>query len=132
MGVSYLLDTHVFFWLAHSPDRVPQRVRARIADVAAAVLVSDISAFEVATKVRLGKFDPARALVGAWRDALQRVGAQPLPLGTAHALRAGALVWDNRDPFDRLIAGQAVEDELTMVTADPRFAGLPDLDLMAW
>lgn len=98
----FLVDTHVLLWLLGSPERVPDAARSALAERANTLLVSAASAMEVATKVRLGKLPAGRALVDAWAARLAEISAEELPLSCGHALLAGSMVWDHRDPFDRL------------------------------
>ena len=51
-------------------------------------------------------------------SVVQTLGATHLPVGPEHALRAGGLRWDHRDPFDRLLVAQAAEEKLTLLTVD--------------
>ncbi|WP_277208725.1 type II toxin-antitoxin system VapC family toxin [Isoptericola croceus] len=127
MGVTYLLDTHTFVWLLGSPDRLSDDLRATLATTENRLLVSAVSAMEIATKVRLGKLDDAAALVDAWERRVDDLDAEPLDLTTAHALHAGSMRWGHRDPFDRLLAAQAMIENIALVTADPAFATLKSL-----
>jgi PIN domain nuclease of toxin-antitoxin system len=129
--VSHLLDTHAVIWLTGG-KRLNPRVVETLGESQGPVYVSAVSAFEVSTKVRLGKLDRARALADGWDSAITELGATALALTDRHALVAARLDWAHRDPFDRLLAAQAVSDKLTFVTADPVFAGLPGLDLLTW
>jgi PIN domain nuclease of toxin-antitoxin system len=117
--VRYLLDTHVLLWLLGDPGRVPEHVRDELADPAVTLLVSAASALEVATKQRLGRLDVGD-LVGFWPRRVAEIGGTELPIGADHALLAGRLEWEHRDPFDRLLVAQAVTENATLVTVDER------------
>lgn len=132
MGVRYLLDTHVVLWLLGDPEAVPLDVRDTLADRSVELLVSAVSAMEVATKVRLGKLEVARTLVSTWLARIDEIGAAPLSLSTEAALLAGQLNWDHRDPFDRLLAAQAFEGNLVLVTVDPALRALSGLRTLSW
>lgn len=121
MGVTYLLDTHAFVWLLESPPRVKETTLGELRSTANTVLVSAVSAMEVATKVRLGRFDGAAPLVDTWDRRVRDLDAKALDLTTPHALYAGSMPWAHRDPFDRLLAAQALVENVTLVTADPAF-----------
>lgn len=127
MGVRYLLDTHVFLWLLGTPEVVPEQVRDELAQPDNELLVSAVSALEVATKVRLGKLDSARHLVATWSARVQDLKAQDLPVSTGHALLAGSLDWPHREPFDRLLVAQALVENLTIVTSDKQIAAVTGL-----
>lgn len=128
----YLLDTHVVLWLLGDPGAVPPDVRDTLADRSVDLLVSAVSAMEVATKVRLGKLDGARTLVSTWPARIDEIGAVPLSLSTEAALLAGQFSWDHRDPVDRLLAAQAIEGNLVLVTVDPALLALTGLRTLSW
>lgn len=127
MGVTYLLDTHAFVWLLSSPDRMTPALRTELGSTANRLLVSAVSAMEVATKVRLGKLDAAATLVSTWERRVDDLDAETLDLTTAHALHAGSMPWAHRDPFDRLLAAQAIVENVVLVTTDAAFGTLPDV-----
>ncbi|MDQ6526692.1 type II toxin-antitoxin system VapC family toxin [Nocardioides sp. LHD-245] len=129
--MTLLLDTHAFYWCVRRGADIPSHVIEALHQ-APRRLVSDISAFEVAFKVRLGKFPGAAGLRDRWAEALTQLPAIALPITTAHALRGGTLDWDHRDPFDRLLAAQALTEGLTLVTADAAFASVPGLSILRW
>ncbi|HWP63211.1 MAG TPA: type II toxin-antitoxin system VapC family toxin, partial [Candidatus Binatia bacterium] len=87
--------------------------------------VSAASAWEIAMKRSLGRLDAPDDL----GDAIRVVGFDELPIAIAHALAVGRLPMHHRDPFDRLLIGQALVEGLTIVTRDPNFApyGVPIL-----
>jgi PIN domain nuclease of toxin-antitoxin system len=130
--VNYLLDTHAVIWMTSRRRSVRPDLVDALNQPDSRVLVSAVSAFEVATKVRLGRLDDARELADHWAQSMVELGVISIDLTTAHAIAAGQLVWDHRDPFDRLLAAQAITDELTLVTADPVFRSAPGLALEPW
>lgn len=132
MGVSYLLDTHVVIWLTSSHRNPPASLVAALESGDGRPLASAVSAFEIATKVRLGKLDEARTLADSWDTLIPHFGAGNLALNDRHALLAGRLDWDHKDPFDRLLAAQAIAEGLTLVTADKAFQDLPGLSILWW
>lgn len=132
MGVSaYLLDTHVLLWLLGEPGRVPPRIRDTLADPAVDLLVSAVSALEVATKQRLGKLDVGD-LVEVWGRRVAEIGGADLPVTAEHAVLAGRLEWSHRDPFDRLLVAQGVVENATFVTQDAAIAAFGRAPLLTW
>ncbi len=113
-----LVDTHVLLWMLLAPERIPESTRATVADPTTDILVSAASAWEIATKQRLGKLDGAEAVVAGYAEHLDRLRATEVPITSRHALHAGLLRWEHRDPFDRMIVSQAMIDSLPLVTAD--------------
>jgi PIN domain nuclease of toxin-antitoxin system len=83
--------------------------------------VSSASAFEIATKYRLGKLPVAAALVDGLDEHLRREGFKPVAISLPHALAAGCLPGPHKDPFDRLLIAQARLEGFTVVTSDPIF-----------
>ncbi len=128
---AYLLDTHVLLRLLADPARVEGGVRDRLADPTVELLVSAVSALEVATKQRLGRLD-AGDLVDAWTRRVAEIGASPLPVDAEHALLAGRLESSHRDPFDRLLVAQAVVENATLVTRDAAIVASGRASVLTW
>lgn len=128
MGVTFLLDSHVFLCLLGEPDRVAPDVREQLADPGNRLFVSAASAMEISTKVRLGKLDSARNLALTWSTRVAQIGAEELAISAEHALFAGAYDWAHRDPFDRLLAAQAIVEGMTLVSSDSQMKSAPGLD----
>ena len=129
--MSILLDTHVVLWAFASPDRLSPAARALLEDAQTEVLVSAASAWEIATKYRLGKLPGAERIVTGYVAHLATLGARELPVVSAHALAAGLFAVEHRDPFDRMLAAQAIAEGVPLVTADPVMALFPGL-LTRW
>lgn len=121
--MTYLLDTHVMLWALTEPARLGRKARKIIESPASRLMVSAASAWEIAMKHRLGKLPQADALLGAYSKHLDRLGAIRLPVTEDHALLAGRLEWGHRDPFDRMLAAQAMIESLVLITGDPAFGG---------
>lgn len=115
--MNILLDTHTLLWLVSTPSRVAADTLAILADPATAVWVSAASAWEIATKTRLGRLDGG-ALLSTWADVLSDMRSTELPIDSADAILAGRLPWQHRDPFDRVIVAQALRRNLTIATRD--------------
>ncbi|GAA3759882.1 type II toxin-antitoxin system VapC family toxin [Terriglobus aquaticus] len=116
--MTYLLDTHVLIWAIEFPDKLSARARTLIADEANALLVSAISAFELANKVRLGKLPSGEKLHADYEALLVAAGISSVPVSAAIALRAGRLVADHRDPFDRIIAATSLAADIPLLSID--------------
>ena len=85
------------------------------------ILVSAISFFEIAQKVRLGKWPEMAPYVDSLPDLLERQRGVATALEAADSLLAGTMEWPHRDPFDRLLAASAIRRGVAIVSADPVF-----------
>lgn len=113
-----LLDTHVLLWSLATPAKLSERVAAGIVDPRNSVFVSPVSTWEVAIKTSLGKLD---ASIRQMLTAIERSGFDELPVRFGHTLAVSKLPRKHNDPFDRLLIAQALEEGLTLVTADRAF-----------
>ena len=125
-----LLDTHVLLWALAEPHKLSAGARALLADRRVDLYASAASAWEIATKNRIGKLSGAGRIVTDFERHLEQLGAHPLSITAAHALRAGSLQWDHRDPFDRMLAAQAEIEGIPLITADPVFTSRRDITVV--
>ena len=88
------------------------------------MFVSPITFFEIAQKVRLGKWPEMNAFVAELPELLERQGGLSADLEPAICVAAGAMDWSHRDPFDRLLAATALRYALPLVSADAVFDGV--------
>ncbi len=116
-----LLDTHAFLWWLDGDRRLPRNERALIADEANIVLVSAASAWEIATKARLGKLGGAAEVAADIGGAVASQGFVVLPVTISHAQRAGGLPGPLRDPFDRMLIAQSQLEDLPLISVERIF-----------
>jgi PIN domain nuclease of toxin-antitoxin system len=113
-----LLDTCVVIWATLSPAALSRAAEGVVADESNIVLVSAASAWEIATKVRLGKLPGAEKLERDFLRVMEEAGYSLLAIDAGAALRAGRLIADHRDPFDRMIAAQALALDIPVLSPD--------------
>ena len=118
-----LLDTHALLWWWTNDPRLSDTARRAIADEENQVLVSAASAWEIATKHRLGKLPHAAQALDRFNELVVADGFEHMPISYLHSLKAGAYSNEHRDPFDRMLAAQADMEKAVLVTLDPAFAG---------
>ena len=121
MGKRYLIDTHILLWWIFDDPKLEQDIRAIIQNPTSGILVSSASAWEIATKYRIGKLPEAKELLKNYEKILQEARFSLLSITTAHSLRAGGLPIQHRDPFDRMIMAQSELENIPVITYDPAF-----------
>jgi PIN domain nuclease of toxin-antitoxin system len=117
-GMNLLLDTHALLWWLAGDTRLSRRARAAIVDESNTIHVSAASAWEIATKHRLGRLPQIGPLVTDLPEHIAAQGFSSLDITVDHGLRAGNLGGAHRDPFDRMLAAQAQAERLTLVSND--------------
>ncbi len=120
-----LLDTHGPGALgALAGDERLSTAAVAAIEAADTVLVSPISFFEIAQKVRLGKWPEMEPFVSRLATVLDEQGGSVAGFDPAICIAAGLMAWPHRDPFDRLLAATAMRHNLPLVSADAVFDGV--------
>jgi PIN domain nuclease of toxin-antitoxin system len=118
-----LLDTHALLWWANNDPQLSRVARTHIQDVRNHVQVSAASVWEIAGKFRNGRLPSAKKFVAELPEYLRLQNFQELPITLEHALRAGLLPGPHRDPFDRMLVAQALEENLALLSNDQALDG---------
>ncbi len=116
-----VLDTHVVLWWLSGPDQLAEAARRAIEDPENEVWLSAVVVWEIEVKKALGKL----SMPQNFRDVLARERFEELAVTVAHAHRLAHLPVLHRDPFDRMLVAQAIEEDATLITRDARLAGYP-------
>jgi len=116
----YLLDTHTFIWILNIPEIIPPPVQRLVEDRSATLLVSIATPWEMAVKVASGKLDAADIL-DRFEDELRRGKFTMLETVVRHVIDGGRLPPHHRDPFDRLLAAQALDMGIPLLSRDTIF-----------
>jgi PIN domain nuclease of toxin-antitoxin system len=116
-----LLDTHALLWWLAGDAHLSARARKTIADPDNQVFVSAASAWEVSTKHRIGKLPGAGPLAVDFAREIRQQGFDALPISLEHGQVAGSLLADHRDPFDRMLIAQALEEKLALISNEVVF-----------
>ena len=120
-----LMDTHVFIWWSDEPEKLSDRVLNACQDDDNSLMLSIISIWEMQIKIQLGKLrlrNPLRYLI----ENQQNINdLQVLPISVNHIYMLENLPMHHRDPFDRLIISQALEERLPLVSKDSVFSNYP-------
>ena len=118
-----LLDTHTLIWWLTEDSSLPDSARKLIAYKDNVVLVSAVSAWEISTKVRLGRLAVAADLASDFASYLAQERFEKLGITIEHGIRAGSLPGTHKDPFDRMLVAQAQLESLAIVSNDALLDG---------
>ena len=116
-----LLDTHVFIWWADQQESLSAIALSALKDDANELLQSVASVWEMQIKVQLGKLKLSMPLRELVLSQVETNGLKILPVELAHVLVLDTLPFHHKDPFDRLLIAQSIQEGLTLVSADPEF-----------
>jgi len=109
-----LLDSHAFLWAITRPSELTAAARRAIEDTQNECFVSIASLWEMTIKSSTGKL----SLPSNYTDGIEHLGAALLPIAIGHMKRVQILPFHHRDPFDRMLVAQAMEEGLTLMSRD--------------
>ena len=112
----YLIDTHVFIWLMENSKKISPEIKTFLQDPSIDVLISIVSIWEIVIKQAKGLLKSPKDIEGSISEA----GFKVLPLEVSHVLKLKRLPDYHQDPFDRILIAQALAENLTLITADPK------------
>lgn len=116
-----LLDTHVFIWWAGQQENLSATALYALKDEANELVLSVASVWEMQIKVQLGKLRLSRPLRELVESQVLTNDLKILPVELAHVLVLDTLPFHHKDPFDRLLIAQSIQEDVTLVSADPEF-----------
>ncbi len=117
--MNLLLDSHTFIWIHKEPHKLSVEV---IINPANQLFLSVVTAWELQIKIALGKFSFNDSLENVIHQEQLSNGLQILPVKLSHALFIENLPFHHKDPFDRMLISQAITENMTLVSADAKFA----------
>lgn len=116
-----LLDSHALLWWVQDDPQLSRKARATVASFKTEVYVSAASAWEIATKVRIGKLPGAEAFAADFAVRLQKLSFRELSVTVEHGQRAGLLPGAHKDPFDRMLIAQAQAEDMPIISNEAIF-----------
>ena len=116
-----LLDTHTFLWWVNDATELSTKARKAITSVENQCFLSLASCWEMSIKVSLNKLRLTQPIERFVPEHLAANEFRLLGIEFSHIARTGALPFHHRDPFDRLLAAQALSEDLAIASADPIF-----------
>jgi len=120
-----LIDSNALIWMVSKPAELSRLARNALVDPSNDRFVSMAAVWEISIKVSQGRL----SLPGTLENAVDSMAARLLPIAMSYIGRAQILPFHHRDPFDRMMIAQAIEEGLTIVTRDRIFQayGVPVL-----
>jgi PIN domain nuclease of toxin-antitoxin system len=119
--VKVLLDTHAFLWWLDGDKKLPISIRKIISNPTNEIYISAASAWEVATKYRIGKLPQASAVANNFAQCILDQEFIALPISVSHAVEAGLMKSLHRDPFDRMLIAQSKLEKLHLASNEAEF-----------
>lgn len=116
-----LLDTHALLWWLSDDPALTRKARAAISETGNTLIVSAASAWEIATKVRLGKLPTTIDLAADFSGQIEREGFSLSPVSDEDGIRAGLLPGLHKDSFDRMLIAQAQEENIPIISNEVSF-----------
>jgi PIN domain nuclease of toxin-antitoxin system len=123
--VKLLIDTHALIWWDENPERLGSEALAACLDTGNELWLSVASVWEIQIKIMLGRLALCKPLRQLISDQVKQNGMLILPVKFEHVLRLESLPDRHKDPFDRLLVAQALEENCVLVTLDPAIAQYP-------
>ncbi|WP_299167318.1 type II toxin-antitoxin system VapC family toxin [uncultured Arthrobacter sp.] len=115
---SYLIDSQALLYAMVSPRSLSTKARKIISSMDETLYASAATAYELAYKFRKGKLPGLEKVFVGYEHHVRRVAPLTVSITSEHALTAASLDWQHADPFDRLIAAQALIEGATVITSD--------------
>jgi len=118
--VKLLLDTHVFLWMNHSPEKLSTRFLELCEQAQDELYLSLVTPWEMQIKQQIGKLKIASPIAEMLEKNQQINRIQLLPIALEHILALDQLPLHHGDPFDRLLIAQSMVENMALVTADEK------------
>ena len=116
-----LLDTHAFLWFVLGDAQWSSMAKSSILDPLNTKFVSPASYWEIAIKIRLGKYTLHESYEAFMYRGIFSNGFSILPIEPKHTAMLTTLILHHRDPFDRLLIAQAIVEQIPIISGDTVF-----------
>ncbi len=120
-----LLDTHAFLWAITDDPKLSAKGRELFTASDSDLFLSVASVWEVLTKVQIGKLPMPKETGAYLKEQIAKTNVQVLPIQMTHVLRLERMPLHHRDPFDRILIAQSLEEGFPILTADPLLKDYP-------
>ena len=119
--MKYLLDTHTLLWIVTDSPKLSKEAKKLYLEMDNLILFSLASIWELAIKSSLGKIEFEKSLESFVEEHVKENNIQILNIEIPHLLRIEQLPFYHRDPFDRLLISQLIENNLSIISCDKMF-----------
>lgn len=119
--MTYLIDTHVFIWWLQDNRELSERSRNIMSNAANEIFLSIASLWEISIKLSIGKLKINDYSTAYIEKQLVSNDIQLLPIKLSHTVNLHSMPNHHKDPFDRMIISQALEENLAIITKDNQF-----------
>jgi len=116
-----LIDTHVFIWWTSDVKKLSSRVHDLLLDPSTEAILSMVSIWEMQIKLSLGKLQFRTALSELVDNEINRNRIELLSLSLSHIYALSNLPHHHRDPFDRILIAQSMDEDLQILSIDEKF-----------
>lgn len=132
--MNFLIDTQVLIWVQENNSALSKRARALLSDSTNTVCVSQVSLFEIAIKLKIGKLPSFQITLNELIQQVENDNFQLLGITNSHLITYDKIPFfdDHRDPFDRLILATALAEQIPVISADEKFARYRDVVELIW
>jgi len=125
--MTVLLDTHAFLWWIDDNNKLSQTAREIITDPNNKIYLSAVSTWEIAIKDQMGKLSAPKPLLPFFTNQIQKNNFLFLPIHIEHTCKVNELENIHKDPFDRLLIGQAITEGFPILTIDKLISAYTDV-----
>lgn len=129
--MNFLLDAHIWIWMALDPSRLSQKVEKAVSDTGNELFLSPISVWELVMLTQKGRVSLEQDVISWTGRTMEAWQLQEAPLTTEVALETSRINLAHSDPSDRLIVASAKVFAMTLVTADEKLLALRDVKVLA-
>ena len=119
--MKYIIDTHVVLWIIDNNSQLSQKVKEIYLDENNEILLSMASIWEMAIKISLKKLEIPGTLSDFVKYHIIANNIRILDIRLSHIYRIENLPYHHRDPFDRLIISQSIDENIPIISSDFRF-----------
>jgi PIN domain nuclease of toxin-antitoxin system len=123
--VKYLIDTHTLLWIVTNDPKLSAKAKDLYLDSENEIFISMASIWELSIKSSLGKISLEQPLDEFVDEHVKGNDIRILKIELSHVLRIENLPFYHRDPFDRLIISQSIEDNIPIIGSDKTFDSYP-------